>query len=242
MGEPALNLAVLEALERLPAELPTPQLMPCIATVAPHQCRSFFTELLRIKERHYEGRFQLQFSINTTDDALRRRLIPTPLLDLAAIAELGRAFYRSPADRKVVLNFALGRGFPVDAVRLARRFDPERFMVKLTPINPTEQARRAGLDTVLSATDPTSSDALAQTLRAHGFDTVVSIVETDETDIGSNCGQLVRARLETLGRPVGDEPIQLLKIWGQQQPGQGGLSHAEVPLGEKRPTALDPRP
>jgi 23S rRNA (adenine2503-C2)-methyltransferase len=233
MGEPALNPAVLEALERLPSELPTPHLLPCISTVAPRGARAFFAELLQIKERLYDGRFQLQFSINTTDEARRRELIPTPHLELRAIAELAGAFCKHADDRKVVLNFALGRDFPLDADLLARRFDPARFMVKLTPINPTEQARRSGLTTTLSAADPASADALAQRLRRRGFDTVVSIGEAEETDIGSNCGQLVRARLETLGQSAGDEPIQLSKIWGR--------SHPKVPSGEKPPTALDPR-
>jgi len=214
MGEPALNPAVLETLERLPAELPTPHLLPCISTVGPRQSRAFFAELLKIKERRYDGRFQLQFSINTTDEELRRTLIPAPHLELRAIAELAGAFCRSPDDRKVVLNFALGRDFPVDVALLARCFDPARFMVKLTPINPTEQARRSGLSTALSAADPAAADALAQRLRWRGFDTVVSIGETEETDIGSNCGQLVRARLETLGQATGGAPIRLTKIWG----------------------------
>lgn len=233
MGEPALNPAVLEALEQLPTELPTPHLLPCISTVAPRGSQAFFAELLRIKEARYGGHFQLQFSINTTDEALRRRLIPAPHLALGAIAELAGAFCKRPDDRKVVLNFALGRDFPVDTDLLARRFDPARFMVKLTPINPTEQARRSGLITTLSAADPASADALAERLRQQGFDTVVSIGETEETDIGSNCGQFVRARLETLGQRASDEPIQLSKIWGP--------SHLDLPSGEKRPTALDPR-
>jgi 23S rRNA (adenine2503-C2)-methyltransferase len=233
MGEPALNPAVLEALEQLPTELPTPHLLPCISTVAPRGSQAFFAELQRIKKRRYDGHFQLQFSINTTDETLRRRLIPTPHLELGAIAELAGAFCKRPDDRKVVLNFALGCDFPVDVDLLARRFDSARFMVKLTPINPTEQAQRSGLTTILSAADPASADALAGRLRQRGFDTVVSIGESEETDIGSNCGQFVRARLETLGQSASDEPIQLSKIWGP--------SHLDLPSGEKGPTALDPR-
>lgn len=211
MGEPALNPAVLEALEALPAVLPTPHLLPCLSSVAPRGCRPFFDELLHIKARLYDGRFQLQLSVNSTDEALRRRLIPVPHLGLAELADLGRPFC-GPSDRKVVLNFALGPAFPLDVDRLRALFDPARFMVKLTPINPTEQARRHGLETVLSAATPGEADALALRLRERGFDTVISIGEADEVEIGSNCGQLVRAQLASLESVTGAGPIRLPKI------------------------------
>jgi 23S rRNA (adenine2503-C2)-methyltransferase len=200
MGEPALNqAAVLEVLERLPEILPCEGLIPCISTVAPASSELFFSSLLKVKERHYaEGRFQLQFSINSTDPQVRRQLIPSPHLGLEDIASVGRPFY-APGDRKVVLNFALGHGVPVLPAILSSTFDPDAFMVKLTPVNPTEASLRHGLRSVLSAERPESAEALVQQLRSHGFDTVVSIGEADEIQIGSNCGQLVRAH-----RPAAD--------------------------------------
>lgn len=194
MGEPALNDAVLAALDQLPDLLPCDGLIPCLSTVAPLGCEPFFERLLEVKERRYPaGHFQLQISINTTDPALRRRLIPTPQIEPSSIARLFSPFVL-PRDRKVALNFALCRGFPVDPALLRATFDPAYFMVKLTPVNPTERARLHGLETVVSAQMPSSADDLATSLREAGFDTVVSIGEADEIEIGSNCGQLVRAR------------------------------------------------
>jgi 23S rRNA (adenine2503-C2)-methyltransferase len=194
MGEPALNPAVLEALARLPELLPAPGLIPCIATVAPRGCQPFLTRLLELKRRLYDqGRFQMQLSINSTDAEARRRLIPGPLLSLEEIAALAPAFH-GPGDRRVVLNFALSPGCPVDVGRLAAIFDPEHFMIKLTPVNPTEAARESGLSTVLSAATPEGAAELVSRCEAAGFETVVSIGEADEILIGSNCGQVVRTR------------------------------------------------
>lgn len=195
MGEPALNgPAVLEALDRLPTLLPTPALMPCVATVAPAGCQPFLDELIWLKRRLYRGgHFQLQLSINSTDPAMRRRLIPFPHLDLDALALAGQRFYE-PGDRKVALNFALARGVPLDPGALRDRFDPACFMVKLTPVNPTARACQAGLETVVSAADPDAARALVARLGALGYDVVVSIGDPEEIDIGSNCGQLVRPR------------------------------------------------
>ena len=207
MGEPALNApAVLEALDRLPTLLPSPALMPCVSTIAPAGSEGFFGELTWLKRRLYRGgRFQLQLSINSTDPALRRRLIPFPHLDLDALARLGRRFYE-PGDRKVALNFALARGVPLDPGEVRDRFDPACFMVKLTPVNPTDRARRAGLETVLSAADPEAAGELVRRLAALGYDVVVSIGDPEEIDIGSNCGQLVRA-LPCADRPGAVEPF-----------------------------------
>lgn len=194
MGEPAHNAAaVLEALEALPGVLPAPGLLPALATVAPAGSGGFLAALGRVKDRLYPGgRFQLQLSLNSTDPRVRRRLMPTPQLPLGEVARLGAAFHQ-PGDRKVALNFALARGVPVDPDALAATFPADRFMVKLTPVNPTERARSHGLDTVLSAETPEAAARLVERLRGGGFDVVVSIGDPEEIRIGSNCGQLVRA-------------------------------------------------
>jgi 23S rRNA (adenine2503-C2)-methyltransferase len=194
MGEPALNAAaVLEALERLPELAPAAGLLPCVATVAPAGSEEFLRGLLDVKRRRYQGRFQLQLSINTTDDDLRRRLIPIPTLARRELAALAAPFH-GEGDRRVVLNFALARGVAVDPAALRRRFAPAHFMIKLTPVNPTARAVAAGLESVLSAASPRAADALVAALEAEGYETVVSIGEPAEIAIGSNCGQLVRAR------------------------------------------------
>ena len=77
MGEPVFNPAVLDVLEELPARYDAPGLIPSFSTIAPKHDRGYFAKLTDIKNRLYaNGKFQMQFSIHTTDEAMRDRLIP----------------------------------------------------------------------------------------------------------------------------------------------------------------------
>jgi 23S rRNA (adenine2503-C2)-methyltransferase len=190
---------MLEALERLPGIYEAPGLIPCIPTVAPRAAGDFFDRLLAVKMQSYgEGHFQLQFSVNTTDTELRDRLMPVRKWSFDEIDEYAGRWYR-PGDRKVVLNFALAPENPVDPEVVGRHFDPRRCMVKVTPVNPTDMAVANGFGTMISAEDPHGADHLVRRLEALGFETVVSIGEAEEIEIGSNCGQaasrIVRGRL-----------------------------------------------
>ncbi|MBW2735517.1 MAG: radical SAM protein [Deltaproteobacteria bacterium] len=207
MGEPSLNNNVLEALKGLPQVVPNEGLIACISTVAPTGRDDFFTRLTALKHEHYAprstkggGRFQLQFSLNSTDEQTRRRLMPIQQLSFEAIADMGRRFFQ-PGDRRVALNFALAEEMPVEIDVLKRHFDTEHFMIKLTPLNPTERAEENGLQTIIEAARPAAANVLVQKLEGAGFETVVSIGDADEIAIGSNCGQLFRSR-EGLERPT----------------------------------------
>jgi 23S rRNA (adenine2503-C2)-methyltransferase len=196
MGEPALNMAVLDVLEQLPQRYTAPGLMPSISTIAPHGVEAFFEGLLAVKNRLYSnGRFQFQFSIHTTDMRLRDRLIPVRKWSFDRMAAYGERFYR-PGDRKITLNFALAAGMPVEPDVLLHYFDPERYLVKITPVNPTCHAVQNGLSTHIDPYRPETGQAVAQSLIAAGYDVIVSIGEVEENAIGSNCGQYVLKYLE----------------------------------------------
>jgi 23S rRNA (adenine2503-C2)-methyltransferase len=196
MGEPALNMAVLDVLEGLPGRYDAPGLMPSISTIAPHGADDFFEGLLDIKNRLYpNGRFQFQYSIHTTDVTLRDKLIPVRKWSFAQMATYGKCFYRT-GDRKITLNFALAEGMPVDPDVLLRYFDPERYLVKITPVNPTCHAVQNGLSTHIDPYRPETGQAVAQSLTEVGYDVIVSIGEVEENEIGSNCGQYVLKYLE----------------------------------------------
>jgi 23S rRNA (adenine2503-C2)-methyltransferase len=193
MGDPALNDAVLDALELLPRRLHLPGLMPSFSTIAPWGRDGFMDRLARIKSSRYgDGRFQMQFSVHTTDDAARRRLVPARTWGLARMAAFGDRFFE-PGDRRITLNFAPAVGFPLDPEVLAPVFSPERFMVKLTPINPTFAARHAGLTGAIDPSDPGACEAIVGRFERLGYETVLSIGELEENEIGSNCGMYVAA-------------------------------------------------
>jgi 23S rRNA (adenine2503-C2)-methyltransferase len=165
--------------------------MPSISTVAPVGRERFFDEILRIKNEQYTGgRFQMQFSIHTTDDEARRKLIPIKTLSLEQIAAYGDKFFKD-GDRKITLNFATAKGFPLDPSRLTRHFSPNRFIIKLTPINPTEAAKASGFESLVDPTDNDACQKAVERFTQYGFETILSIGELDENEIGSNCGMYI---------------------------------------------------
>jgi 23S rRNA (adenine2503-C2)-methyltransferase len=197
MGEPALNMAVLDVLEQLSLRYDAPGLMPSISTIAPQCVNAFFEGLLDVKNRLYSnGHFQFQYSIHTTDVALRDKLIPVRKWSFGQMASYGERFYR-PGDRKITLNFALAEGMPVEPDVMLRYFDPDRYLVKITPVNPTCRAVQNGLSTHIDPYRPETGQAVAQSLMDAGYDVIVSIGEVEENEIGSNCGQYVLRHMES---------------------------------------------
>jgi len=196
MGEPSFNMAVLDVLEQLPHRYNAAGLMPSVSTIAPHGVDAFFEGLLDVKNRLYPNRrFQFQYSIHTTDVAFRDKLIPVRKWSFAQMAAYGERFYR-PGDRKITLNFALAEGMPVEPDMMLRYFDPERYLVKITPVNPTCRAVQNGLSTHIDPYRPETGQAVAQSLTEAGYDVIISIGEVEENAIGSNCGQYVLKYLE----------------------------------------------
>lgn len=195
MGEPALNPAVLTVLDELPSRYDAPGLLPSLSTVAPASSDQFFRELLAIKRRRYSGgRFQLQFSLHTTDDQRRDELVPVKKWSFGQIADYASDWYEV-GDRKVTLNFALAEDSPLDPTVLLRHFSPERFLLKITPLNPTFAAKAAGLSSYINPDLPDEADPRLTRLREAGYRVLLSIGEREEDRIGSNCGQYIRRYL-----------------------------------------------
>ena len=213
MGEPSFNLNVLEVLEELPHRYKAPGLIPSISSIAPATAERFFEKLREIKKDKYpKGRFQLQFSIHTTDEKLRNLLIPVKKWPFARVAEYGEEFYE-PGERKITLNFALAKDIPLEPRILLEHFNPDRFLIKITPVNPTYQAVKNKLFSYIDPYQNKVDYQLVQELRAAGYEVIVSIGEVEENYIGSNCGQYVMTHLKSSenikdGYSIwGDEPI-----------------------------------
>jgi len=200
MGEPALNPAVIDVLDGIQDRYHMPGFLPSISTVAPAGSDDFFERLLEVKRRRYPGgRFQLQFSIHTTEEGLRDRMVPIPKWDFARIAGYARRF-REDGDKKITLNFALADGMPVDPKVLLEYFSPEDFIIKITPINPTHRAVENSLVSYIDAYAREREYAVVDALSSAGYGVILSIGEVEENRIGSNCGQYVMRHLnaETL--------------------------------------------
>lgn len=205
MGEPSLNPAVLEALDQLARQYDTSSLHISVSSVAPRTVvtQTFFDRLLEIKNKYYQnGRFQLQFSIHTTDERKREELIPVRKWSFDEIAAYGERFFLPrQGDRKVTLNFAPIVGYPIDVETIYRYFDPDVFLIKLTPVNPTCRSQETSLVSAVDPNDSSSSKGLIQLFKKKGYEVILSIGVLEENLIGSNCGQFIQRALNTGGRP-----------------------------------------
>jgi len=194
MGEPALNPNVIEAVRAIPERYDAPGYMPCISTTAPSGSEDFFSALLEMNHEIFKGRFQLQFSIHSTNEGQRAKLMPVAKWDLPGIARYGEEFFTG--GRKVSLNFALASENELDPEVISEHFSPDIFMLKLTPVNPTDQARLHNIvrENIFEEEIPQMG-----ILKEMGYDVVLSIGDLRENHIGSNCGQL--AALWKKGHP-----------------------------------------
>lgn len=202
MGEPSFNDQVLDLLEVLPQQIKAKGLMPSLSTIAPEGRDNFFERVIKIKDRHYaRGNFQFQFSVHTTDKELRDQMLPIKKWTFTQMASFGERYYQ-PGDRKITLNFALGVNSPIDVRVLRKHFDPDLFLVKITPLNPTYQAQRHGLVSYFTKTDGDYPDPLVEEIAGAGYRVILSIGELEENEIGSNCGQYVQRHLQA------DQPLR----------------------------------
>lgn len=187
MGEPSFNEDVLGVLDSLHDLYNAPGLMPSLSTIAPVGREKFFERLLESKKKRYPKTFQLQFSIHTTDMKIRDWLIPVRKWDFQRIAEYGRAFF-DDGGRKITLNFALSDRAPFDPDVLSKYFEPDIFLIKITPVNPTYRANK---NRISSREVSKKWNELVDSVHVKGYDVILSIGELEENKIGSNCGQYV---------------------------------------------------
>ncbi|MDC0358302.1 radical SAM protein [Oligoflexia bacterium] len=194
MGEPAFNLAVLDVLEQLPTQYDAPGLLPSLSTICPVGTEPFFERLLDIKTRLYHKQFQFQFSIHTTDLKYREWLLPSKKWSFEQMAAYGERFFQ-PGDRKITLNFALAEGVPVDPQVLLDYFSPSKYLIKITPVNPTCAAVKNDIKSYVD-TGRDNIEVIAA-LEAAGYEVLLSVGELEENQIGSNCGQYINRYLQS---------------------------------------------
>lgn len=191
MGEPTFNPGVLEAIETLAKGGALPGLVPSISTVGPDcpPSADFLEELRRLKDRHFKGgRFQLQFSVHTTDPVQRRALIPIRTWGLERVGSFARRWVKA-GDRKVTLNFVSSPDLVVDPGVLAAACRPEDCLVKLTPTHPTKRAARNGLVDDWSRA-PERVRERAAAFEAAGYKVIINAPWPEETAGGVSCGQV----------------------------------------------------
>jgi len=192
IGEPSFNMDVLDVMERLHRRYDAPGLLLSLSTVAPVGTKRFFQRLLDIKKKIYPDRFQLQFSIHSTDPAARDWLMPVRKMSFGEIAEYGERFY-DEGGKRITLNFAISSDTRLDSEKLLEFFDPGIFLIKVTPVNPTYMAKKNRLS---SGEISKRWNEIVDYLSDAGYEVILSIGELEENKIGSNCGQHVMRHMK----------------------------------------------
>lgn len=196
MGEPTWNSAVLEFTRNMRKELypyiGRSLIHPVVSTMLPKHNKNlvkYLNDWMEIKNYDFRGDAGLQFSINSTSDKEREEMFSGNSLSLSEISEIGRNL-DFPKGRKITLNFAVA-GYEVDAEKLRGMFNPDKFVVKLTPMHKTHTAIENGIETDGDYTTMYPYQHIEEELKKAGFDVLVFIASEYE-DLGRiTCGNAI---------------------------------------------------
>jgi 23S rRNA (adenine2503-C2)-methyltransferase len=147
-------------------------------------------EWCHIKNEMYRGQAGLQLSINSTSEKQRNKMFSGKQLPLKDIANIG-AELPNPIGRKYCLNFAYSTDFEIDAKKLASLFNPNKFMVKITPIHNNNSCRKNGIQTVGGYETYIPYESVEKDLIAVGFDVLVFVPSMDEENGLVTCGNAI---------------------------------------------------
>ena len=198
MGEPTFNNDVLKVSYGLhkiiKPYIGNSLIHPVISTMLPKN-NKFLNEFLSewvsdIKNRQFRGDAGLQFSINSTCDKQRGEMFSGNSFSLEEISKIGENL-EPPKGRKFALNFALADGYEVNSEKLRDLFNPNKFMVKLTPIHLTASCKENMIETKAGYFDYSPYRKIEQDLINKGFDVLVFIPSVEEDESKITCGNAI---------------------------------------------------
>lgn len=146
------------------------------------------------KNMEYDGEAGLQLSINSTDEVQRDALFrgkSHSLTDIAIIADV----LPMPKGRKYTLNFPVTAQTILDPKRLSDLFDKDKFIVKITPIHDTNEARENGIETNEGYYAYDVYKQFEQPLLKEGWDVIVFVPSKEEDDDRITCGNALISQL-----------------------------------------------
>jgi 23S rRNA (adenine2503-C2)-methyltransferase len=192
MGEPSWNPNVLDAAKWMKEHLdPEYKVHPVVSTMMPKNnewLRTFIHTWMRIKNRLYDGNAGLQLSINSTCEKERELMFNGNNCTFPEIAKIMRGVI--PAGRKITLNFAVA-GYEIKPSELLKYFDPDDYIIKLTPMHKTETAITNGIRTNGDYTQFYPYKDHEKKLKDAGYDVLVFIASEYE-DLGLiTCGNAI---------------------------------------------------
>jgi len=189
MGEPTFNPNVLDHAKWLKEHIdPEYNVHPVLTTMMPKRnewLKTMIHAWVRIKNRVYRGNAGLQISLNGTNEDERDFMFSHNALPLPDIAKMLEGCV--PVGRKFTLNFPIA-GWEIRGDVLLRYFDPERFILKLTPLHKTTRGDKFGIETEGDYCSPSVYEPIANDLRKSGYEVLVFIASEDEDAGMITCG------------------------------------------------------
>ncbi len=192
MGEPTWNPNVLDVTKWFKTHLdPEYKIHPVVSTMMPKRnewLKTFIHTWMRMKNRLLHGEAGLQISVNSTNESERFEMFNSNCCTLEEISRIMEGII--PSGRKITLNFALA-GYEIDPEKLRKYFDPDDYIIKLTPMHKTAQALLNGIETAGDYTTFTPYREDEERLKAAGYDVLVFIASEYE-DMGRiTCGNAI---------------------------------------------------
>jgi 23S rRNA (adenine2503-C2)-methyltransferase len=192
MGEPTWNRSILNVTPYLQHQIGKKyKLHPVISTMMPKNntdLRSFIVDWMWIKNDLLDGNAGLQLSINSTCEHEREAMFRDNAHTLESISEIMQGV--KPRGRKITLNFAIC-GHEIDPDILLKYFNPEDYIIKITPMHKTRQATKNQCETEGDYTTYAPYKEIEQKLVAAGYDVLVFIASEYE-DMGRiTCGNAI---------------------------------------------------
>ena len=219
MGEPTFNPDLLKYIEfdlceQVRAKVDAAEIIPAISTMMPRMNRNllpYLKEYCRIKNEVYGGNAELRFSIHSTDDVARGRLFQGLSLTLDEIAEQLRSL-PAPKGSKYALTFAITKDSVIDEKRIDSLFDKEKFMIRLTPVHGTFNAKDNGFITTTEYDEYTEFEKVERRFLALGWDVASHLDRKPEDEDALTDGNLLLSNISDriAAKPSGKRRIGII--------------------------------
>lgn len=195
MGEPTWNPNVLDAVKWMKTHIdPEYKIHPVVSTMMPKNnkwLKTFIHTWMRIKNRLLRGEAGLQISLNSTDETQRKEMFRGNAHELGGIAKIMDGII--PVGRKITLNIALHDSYIIDPHVLLKYFNPEDYLVKLTPLHKTNQCEKERLTTTDGYEQFYPYKQVEMDLKQVGYDVIVFIPSKEEDESRITCGNAILA-------------------------------------------------
>jgi 23S rRNA (adenine2503-C2)-methyltransferase len=196
MGEPTWNWNVIDFTLNMRNELypyvNRSLIHPVISTMMPknnNELSEYLNRWMDIKNYDFRGDAGLQLSINSTNENERNKMFNCNALSLDEISKMAK-YWDKPKGRKYTLNFAIAE-YEINTEKLRDLFNPDNFIIKLTPMHKTLTAIENEIKTQGDYTTYYPYLEIEKELKKFGFDVLVFIASEYE-DLGRiTCGNAI---------------------------------------------------